>query len=188
MNIFVLDKDPEVAAQQQCDKHVVKMIVESAQMLSTAHRVLDGFKTKRLSKTGNRMIDYYELDDYEAELSYYKACHVNHPCSIWCRESEANYRWLWEHMYALCHEYTHRYGKRHKSENVLWPLKSPPFNIKKGGLTPFALAMGAAPECINKNDPVDSYRNFYQTKQNRFKMAWTKRDIPEWFEVTNANI
>jgi len=188
MNIFVLDKDPEIAAQLQCDKHVVKMIVESAQMLSTAHRMLDGVATKRPSKSGKTMVKYYELDDYEAELIYYKAVHFNHPCSIWCRETDSNYRWLWQHMYSLCQEYTHRYGKMHKSESVLWPLQSLPFNIKKGPITPFALAMKSNPECINKNDPVKSYRSFYQTKQTRFKMVWTKRDVPNWFEVNNANI
>jgi hypothetical protein len=188
MNIFVLDQDPTQAAQLQCDKHVVKMIVESAQMLSTAHRVLDGILTKRPSKSGKTIVKYYELDDYEAELIYYKAVHINHPCSIWCRESEANYRWLWDHMFALCQEYTHRYGKMHKSESVLWPLRSSPLNIPKGGLTAFKLAMQSNPECINKSDPIKSYRMFYQTKQSRFKMAWTKRNIPEWFEVMNANV
>ena len=71
MNIFVLDQDTTQAAQLQCDKHVVKMIVESAQMLSTAHRVLDGILTKRPSKSGKTIVKYYELDDYEAELIYY---------------------------------------------------------------------------------------------------------------------
>lgn len=188
MNIFVLDKNPTIAAQTQCDKHVVKMIVESAQMLSTAHRVLDGILTKKPSKSGKTTVKYYELDDYEAELIYYKAVHINHPCSVWCRETEANYRWLWNHMRALCQEYTHRYGKVHKSENVLWPLQSPPNNIKEGGLTQFAIAMGSNPECININDAVDSYRKYYQTKQDRFKMKWTNRSIPDWFEVKNANI
>jgi len=181
MNIFVLDQDPIVAAQQQCDKHVVKMILESAQMLSTAHRVLDGVLTKKPSKSGKTIVKYYELEDYETELVYYKACHINHPCSIWCRETEANYRWLWDHMKALCHEYTYRYGKMHKSENVLWPLRSPPTNIKSGGLTPFALAMKANPECIFPENPVKSYRMYYQTKQSRFKMNWKNREIPEWF-------
>lgn len=91
-------------------------------------------------------------------------------------------------MRALCEEYTYRYGKMHKSEEVLWPLRSTPINISKGDLTPFALAMKSNPECINKNDPIKSYRMFYQTKQDRFKMNWTKRNIPEWFKVNNANV
>jgi len=60
-------------------------------------------------------------------------------------------------------------------------LRSTPKNIKVGPTTPYALAMQNEPQCIVKNDPVQSYRNYYQTKQNRFRMVWTKRDIPEWF-------
>ena len=75
MNIFVLDKNPIRAAQLQCDKHVVKMIVESAQMLSTAHRILDGTKTKRPSKSGKRMVDYWVHPDNNLENTLYKAVH-----------------------------------------------------------------------------------------------------------------
>ena len=79
MNIFILDKDPVMAAQLQCDKHVVKMIVESAQMLSTAHRMLDGKVIKKPSKSGKTMVKYYDLyegaDDLEAEMLFYSAVH-----------------------------------------------------------------------------------------------------------------
>ena len=134
MNIFVLDEDPTIAAQSQCDKHVVKMIVESAQMLSTAHRMLDGKLIMKPSKSGKRMVKYYDLyegaDDLEAELLYYKAVHHGHPCTVWTMESSENYKWHWEHFYALCKEYTYRYGKTHETENkLLWPLQSLPRNI-----------------------------------------------------------
>lgn len=83
MNLFILSTDPVIAAQMQCDKHVPKMIVESGQMLSTAHRVLDGLLTKRPSKSGKTMVKYWDLyegqDDLEAEHTYYKAVHVGHP-------------------------------------------------------------------------------------------------------------
>jgi hypothetical protein len=86
MNIFILDKDPVLAAQLQCDKHVVKMIVESAQMLSTAHRMLDGKIVMKPSRSGKRMIKYYDLyegaNDLEAEMLYYSAVHHGHPCTI----------------------------------------------------------------------------------------------------------
>ena len=72
MNIFYLDSDPYVAAKMHCDKHVVKMILESAQMLSTAHRVLDG-------------------DEYADERGLYKMAHKNHPSTIWVRTSTDNY-------------------------------------------------------------------------------------------------
>ncbi len=58
MNIFVLDEDPVISAQMMCDKHIPKMIVEAAQMLSTAHRMLDGYMEKRPSKSGKRMVKY----------------------------------------------------------------------------------------------------------------------------------
>ena len=189
MNIFVLDKDPTKAAQLQFDKHVVKMIVESGQMLSTAHRVLDGTLERLPSKSGKTMVKHYVLDDVEADLIYYKAVHYNHPCTLWTMESEENYRWHWEHMYALCLEYRHRYNKLHKSETVLWALRSAPDNIPKGPMTPFRLAMKSNPECMFPEDPVKSYRLFYETKQERFKMRWTKREVPEWFRINkNANI
>ena len=82
MNIFYLDRNPVIAAQMMCDKHVVKMILESAQMLSTAHRVLDG-------------------DDRANETGLYKMAHKNHPSTIWVRASSENYRWLWKHFDAL---------------------------------------------------------------------------------------
>ena len=183
MNIFYLDKDPVKAAQMQCDKHVVKMIVESAQMLSTAHRLLDGTQELRPSKSGKRMSKYWRLPD-ERENTFYSAVHMHHPCTVWTMLSNNNYTWHWVHFDALCKEYTHRYGKVHKTdENLRLALQQLPRNIPVGYLRPLPLAMGAAPDCINYSDPVGSYRKFYQTKQARFKMAWTKREIPDWFQV-----
>jgi len=189
MNIFVLDKDPIVAAQLQCDRHVVKMTTESAQMLSTAHRLLDGAPIKRPSKSGKTIRTYYCLyegaDDLEAEMLYMANVHEKHPCTIWTMESEANYRWHWEHLRALSEEYTYRYGRTHKvGVKLLWGLESPPRNIPKGPMTQFKLAMKDQPQCMHPNDPVRSYKEFYHTKQQRFKMAWTKRNIPEWFNAS----
>jgi len=179
MNIFILDNDPVIAAQMQCDKHVVKMIVESAQMLSTVHRMLDGVMERRPSKSGS-MIQYFYLDD-DRENILYKACHFNHPSTIWTRESIDNYIWHYKHFIALCDEYTYRYGKIHATDTKLRKaLAVLPNNIPTCKMTPFKLAMASFPECITE-DPVESYRNFYETKQSRFKMDWTKRQVPEWF-------
>ena len=187
MNLFVLDKCPIEAAQLQCDKHVVKMIVESAQMLSTTHRILDGVEMRRPSKSGKTMSKYWELPD-ERESVLYKAVHMNHPCTVWTRLTKANYVWHYIHFVALCDEYQYRYGKKHASDTLLSDyLKEIPDNIDNGRLTQFPLAMQSNPECMFLGDPVKSYRMFYQTKQARFKMNWTKRPIPEWFNV-NANI
>ena len=95
MNIFYLDKDPVKAAQVQYNKHVVKMILESAQMLCTAHHC------------------YGDKD--QVENVPYKQAHLNHPSTVWTRRSKSTYMWLYNHMMALGDEYTKRYGKTHLS-------------------------------------------------------------------------
>ena len=158
MNIFVLDENPTIAAQMHCDKHVVKMVLEAAQMLSTAHRVLDNNESDAL----------------------YRATHANHPCSIWVRDAEKNYMWLYDHFAALCDEYTHRYGKVHLTDTKLRAiLATPPKNICDGKQTPFALAM---PDDVKCNSAVDSYRAYY--KQYKTDIAtWNKnRGAPEWWK------
>ncbi len=95
MNIFYLDKCPVKAAQVQYNKHVVKMILESAQMLCTAHHC------------------YGDKD--QVENVPYKQAHLNHPSTIWTRRSKSTYTWLYDHMMALGDEYTKRYGKTHLS-------------------------------------------------------------------------
>lgn len=182
MNIFILNQSAILSAQQQCDKHVVKMVLESAQMLSTAHRLLDGKEHIRKSVSGKRNVKYWEMGSSTLESKLYKVAHPNHPCTIWTIESSENYNWHYEHFVALCEEYQYRYGKTHLSDSKLREtLKKLPKNIKQGGLTQFKLAMGSNPECIDINNPVESYRKFYKTKEKRFKMVWTKREVPTWF-------
>jgi hypothetical protein len=181
MNLFVLDNCPVEAARLQCDKHVVKMIVESAQMLSTVHRMLDGVQTRAPSKSGKTMSKAWTLPDSRDDILY-RAVHMHHPCTIWTAESNNNYNWHYVHFVALCDEYQYRYGKVHATDILLRDaLKNPPMNIPVGYKTPQPLAMKANPECIDYKDIVGSYRKFYQTKQDRFKMSWTKRPVPEWF-------
>lgn len=182
MNIFLLSKDPVEAAQMQCDKHAVKMVVESAQMLSTAHRMLDGYIEKAPSKSGKRLVNHWVHPDPELDAELYKAVHFQHPCTVWTMKSNNCYTWHYIHFRALCKEYTHRYGKIHKTEQKLGEiLKSLPKNIPIDYLYPHPLAMGSNPECMNPNDIVGSYRAYYQTKQQRFKMKWTNRSVPDWF-------
>ena len=95
MNIFYLDKCPVKAAQVQYNKHVVKMILESAQMLCTAHHCYG--------------------DKSQVENVPYKQAHLNHPSTVWTRRSKSTYMWLYNHMMALGDEYTKRYGKTHLS-------------------------------------------------------------------------
>lgn len=119
MNIFILDLDPGKAAEYHCDKHVVKMVLETAQMLST----ISG--------------------------GPYKATHAAHPCTKWAAETNMNYRWLVRLGQALAAEYTFRYGKVHKCIEVIEALRSPPPAIPGGTLTPFALAMPEEFKCNN---------------------------------------
>lgn len=180
MNIFILDKNPLKAAQQHCDAHVVKMIVESGQMLSTAHRILDGKQEIRASVSGKTKQKYWALSD-QREVMLYRAVHVKHPCTLWTMKTKSNYNWHYRLFKALCDEFKFRYGKDHLTDKELSEyLLHCPKNIPSGNMTPFALAMGSNPECMF-DDPVKSYRSFYKTKQERFKMTWKKRSIPAWF-------
>jgi len=99
LNIFFVDSDPVVAAQSLVDKHVVKMILESAQLLSTAHRLLDGEEFEGKTKTG-RKAKRWKLHDARENVIY-SATHINHPSAVWCRQSVENYNWLVDHFFAL---------------------------------------------------------------------------------------
>jgi hypothetical protein len=181
MNIFALHDDAAKSAVMMCDKHVVKMVTESAQMLSTVHRVINGIETKRLSNSGLTKVKHWELP-YPMEDVLMKACHVNHPCTQWARESDSNYMWLYEHYRALSDEYTYRYGKKHGAfykNEIGFVLKNPPSNIDIGELTPFAKVMKQYPECIVES-VVKSYRNYYLTAKKDFA-KWTKREEPIWW-------
>lgn len=151
MNIFVLDKTPKLAAIYHTDKHVIKMILESAQMMSTAVR-----------KSG---ID-----------KGYKIAYENHPCTIWVRESLDNWMWLGSLSYYLNIEYKFRFNKiiNHKSYDVIESLPHP--NIKSIGLTPFAQAM---PDIYKNKDSVEAYRKYY-IKEKSHLFVWTNRQVPYW--------
>ena len=182
MNIFYLDHSPVQAARWMVDKHVVKMILESAQLLSTAHRVLDGMeKIQEKYVEGSLPARYrkqkvWVLPDAR-ESVLYKATHANHPSAVWCRTSVENYTWLSDHLYALLDEYTYRYGKRHKCSELAYVLQSPPKNLEAWDWTPMPSCM--AEEFIVDKDPIMNYKNYYKVgKANLHK--WTKREKPEW--------
>lgn len=177
MNIFYLDRDPKIAAQMHCDKHVPKMIVESAQMLSTAHRLLDGEEYMAPSKSGKRMVKHYRLPNNDDLI--YKAVHAKHPCTIWTMESHSNYIWHFYLFKSLAQEFEYRFGKWHASwEKLKKVLYCPPTHIKTGSMTPHALAM---PEEYKVSCPVQSYHNYYLGDKARFA-KWEKgRSIPSWW-------
>lgn len=175
MNIFAVDNDAVISAQSLVDRHVVKMILESCQLLSTAHRLLDGEQYIDKTKTG-RNVKRWRLPD-ERETVLYSATHINHPSAVWCRTTIYNYNWLYQHFVALMNEYTYRYGKVHKCESMSQWLVYPPKNIKIAELTPVTPAM--PDEYKVPNDHVESYRNYYRTAKERMH-KWTKREKPEW--------
>lgn len=176
MNVFYLDTNPKLAAQYHCDKHTVKMIIEYAQLMSTAHRVLDGYLYTDKTQNG-RNIKRWRLHD-ERERHLYKASHVNHPSGIWCRASNENYFWLFELFVELCEQYTIRYGKVHKTQELMKYLIDPPKNIAHTGFTEPPPAM---PEyCKIPKDSVASYRNYYNLEKKTFA-KWKHNMIPDWF-------
>ena len=154
MNIFVLDNDIEKCAQYHCDKHVVKMTLESAQMLSAALR-LNGINQG------------------------YQVTHKNHPCTKWTRESLSNWNWLQSLSTSLNHEYKFRFGRQtnHKSYDLIKTLPIP--QIKDYGLTPFAQAM---PSQYKNENSITAYRDFYCGEKKNL-LFWTKRIEPKWIKI-----
>tara|TARA_R100000458_G_C8148925_1_gene157283 strand:+ start:120 stop:671 length:552 start_codon:yes stop_codon:yes gene_type:complete len=179
VNIFVLDENPQVAAQMMCDKHVVKMIVESAQMLSTAHRVLDGEQYIELS-ANNRRIKRWKSPYTLMEDILYKASFVGHPCTQWVMENDKNYFWLAEHGYELCREYSRRYKKVHKTDDMISLIRfRKPVNIPIADeMTPFAQAM---PEEYKNTNAVEAYRAYYLGEKTGFA-EWKYSEKPLWYE------
>jgi hypothetical protein len=156
MNIFFLDNDIKKCAQYHCDKHVVKMILETAQLLCGVHHVTA----------------------HDTPQVPYKLSHKNHPCAIWSRESLTNYLVLCELGLELCYEYTYRYGRRHKSQEVIeWCVTNKP-NICDKGYTEPPKAM---PDEYKVDSVVESYRNYYRGAKVSFAV-WKNREKPFWFE------
>ena len=165
------------------DKHCVKMILEYAQLLSTAHRVLDGHPTIGRSRSGRKNTTY-ALVDHRVDSILYSATHINHPSAIWVRQSEHNYMWLAELLEMLCGEYTHRYGKVHKVERtgLMQLLKNQfPKNLP---IAPFTEPPPAMPDHYKiAGDAIQSYKNYYLGDKRRM-FSWKKREIPSWISFT----
>jgi len=152
MQIFYLDKDISKCASYHADKHVIKQILESCQLLCTTMRM--------------HGIDYG-----------YRKTHMNHPLRLWTEKSRDNFLWLKKLGAALCEEYSFRYNKVHKTEDILINT-FPPRCIPDIGLTPFALAM---PDEYKSDDAVKSYRDYY-INEKKHLLTYTKRTPPQWLE------
>lgn len=177
MNIFYLHKNPKECAEMHLDKHVVKMIIEYAQLMSTAHRVLDGQEYYGLT-ANNRKIKRWRMSDTKYENGLMKASHVNHPSGVWVRKSKQNYIWLNQMWNYLLFEYTYRYGKRHACEKYKELLYTCPKNISDDAFTEPTPAM--PDECKIAGDSLASYHKYYLERKNHFA-KWTKRQPPIWY-------
>ncbi len=156
------------------------MIVEAAQLLSTAHRLMDGLEIHlELEKDGKiRKKRVWVLDDHRNDILY-NATHVNHPSAIWCRQSVENYNWLVDHLFALSDEYTYRYGKKHLTIQKLgYDIQSPPYGLRDWDWTKPPNAM--ADEYVISDDPVVNYRSYYVNGKKHLK-SYTRRNPPEWW-------
>jgi len=155
MNYFYVEEDPTSAARALCDKHVVKMILETAQMLSTAHRL-----------TESPQADFV-----------YKPTHSNHPSTKWLRSSQIAYKHGLQHLCALFDEYRHRYNKTHATERLLPYLSQVPEALPD---LPFV----DPPQCMydecRSSDTVEAYRSYYRVRRSEIDMRWTKREEPAW--------
>jgi hypothetical protein len=188
VNIFYLNPNPKICAEMHCNKHVVKMIIEYAQLMSTAHRVLDGEEYYALSVNGRR-IKRWRMTDLKYENGLMKASHVHHPSNVWVRQSRQNYMWLNQMWNYLLLEYTHRYGKRHACADRMEFLYVWPKNIPDVPFTPPTPAM--PDECKIANNSLASYHKYYIEKKVRFA-KWTNREAPLWYSnainTNNANL
>ena len=162
MNIFVLAGNPWDSAKMQCDKHVVKMPLETAQMLcSVWHRYGQGDKVP------------------------YKEAHKKHPCTLWAGDTKQNYKWLYHHGQELCAEYTRRYGRSHKCEAVIFELYHTPFEFDHYHETIHPQCM---PDEYKHNDVITAYRNYYLGAK-RDIAKWDKgRQAPSWFKERTIHL
>lgn len=155
MNIFILDTDVIKCAQSHCDKHVIKMILEYSQLLSTACHV-HGIATDGM----------------------YKKTHINHPCAKWVISSKSNFEYLLQLNIALMDEYTYRYGKIHASSRLIPLFESVLHNVPYDiSMTPFAIVVK---EQTGSNNPIIEYRHLYNTEKHHM-CTWKNREIPGWF-------
>ena len=176
MNIFYLSHNTNICAKEHVDKHVRKMIVEYAQLLSTAHRVLDGIHyTTRIN---NRAKNFWVLTDSCKESMLYKATHFNHPSAKWVRESKRHYDWLYDLWSKLLQEYEFRFSKIHKSKTLLIALNDSPINLNDNGWSPPALAI---PDIYKKSTAIESYRYYYKEGKKHLH-TYTNRSYPKWLK------
>lgn len=196
MNIFLLDLDPQKAAQAHADKHVVKMLLEACQLLYTAHWVqaypslLDCKAPIHLAKAHKDLSIPESMESAPCSLSRptepgYRPCHVHHPCAIWVRKSLQNYLFCAKLAIELAKEFNYRYPKKgtHECEaHAHWLFINYPLWLPDIPRTPFVLAMDNQ---YKRENPVEAYRNYYNTaKRDKGLLIYKFRPPPDWLLVS----
>lgn len=196
MNIFILDQNPACAAMLHNDKHVVKMILESAQLLSTAHRVCDGMRYEDRTAQNRRITRWRLHDDRDGILL--KATHASHPCAVWSRSHTQHYRWLFDLYTALLTEYTHRYHKHHaydpaRSLRLYQHLQQAPAAIShddhQRAAPPKAMPdqfKTPSQSVMDWEATVQSYHQYYREAKASFS-TWKQRPIPSFMQLCGGN-
>jgi hypothetical protein len=182
MNIFVLHEDPKIAAQMHCDKHVPKMLVEHAQMLAAAYYSTLGISRKKeipdRQKEVNEMFRGWPRKHEDGTEHHYAITHVNHPCTVWTRQTIENFNWLLECTDELCLEFERRWKHQPSIKKIVnWMRENPP-KLPSSTLTPFAQAM---PDCYKNSNAPEAYREYYAMKTTYMKIEWKFFGSPEWW-------
>ena len=184
MNLFILFDDAIKSAQAHGDKHVVKMILETCQMLYTAHWTSHYPELIKKGKKGLPLPPIFEKapKKKDSETRGYAHCHINHPCTKWVRASLENYLFACDLGIALAEEYKYRWYAKNTShsceEHVRWLKENPP-DLPKIPRTPFAIAMDDKYKV--SEDPIESYRHYYLTaKKDKGLLKYTRREKPSF--------
>jgi len=201
MNIFFLHRDPVRAAQMHCDKHVVKMIVETGQLLGTAYRYYEGtpqicYLTRDEQRDPEaeprwRYVLYGKGERVDRNLLLRDRSpipmmtHVNHPCAVWVRDNKANYDWTFQLFINLLYEYNYRYGKDHKYTNVMPEVRRAPKDIPnrvRMSLPPLAMPDHCKViPATSQEDAIVSYRRYY-VEEKAPMLRYTRQPPPLWLD------
>lgn len=182
MNIFVLDENPQIAAQMHCDKHCNKMIIEHTQMLCATYYHTIGISRKKEIVDNQDVVNMLFADfprkKEDGSDHPYAITHVNHPCTIWTRESKSNWFWLLECTKSLCDEFEKRWKHKHSVFKILEWMENRQPNIPDKGLSLFAQVV---PECFRGKSAIDAYRKYYGMKTSYMQVQWKYTSPPDWW-------
>jgi hypothetical protein len=173
MNRFIIDKEPAAIAEQLCDEHIIKMILEEAQMLNTAVRI--------------------HAPDLAEEAGLYKIAYKNHPCTIWVRDNRMNYRFGVRLMYAMNKEYMYRYPVKSDGKSNTGHASMRHFDAlidAEKYMPDYTNFMTQHPQCFSGLDhlktdehwPVTAYRAFYKVDKSKFASYNKGRSMPQWMK------